>query len=179
MNSKNIKMKVMHSKLRSYLFIVSLSLLSMALFSCSSKDDDNNDGGGGSGTPGVNAISIRATSTGPETFLLITGEAGNNAKGVHFCYPDKDCKNVWKGSIKGVHSGQTFNLEISPRGDGMPNGVKANIFIQSGSGYFEVVEGRSYDDDGWEEFEAGKVLYKSEEFTTSGIIDLTWGDTSG
>ena len=160
---------------RRYLAI--LCTLVLALAACG--DDDDNGGssssnnstenGGGSASEDANGLGVVAENTGSGDFDV------NGAGDVTFCYADSGCESFSGDSFNTVFEGQQMEIEHS-EADREAVGLEMTFDIDEGTGVLHVVDGRSYEDDGWPEFDIGDILQTSEELNEGDTYTVTWGE---
>lgn len=129
----------------------------------------------------LNGIGIRAVNTGSEDFEISYGaHESEGTIGFSYCYSSSGCENL-EGDGGGyilIYPDKGNIVDESDPDDGQAVGVKVNVHIDAGTGYFEVVRGESYrDDDGFREFNPVEVVFTSNEFSAGSVTDFEWGET--
>lgn len=174
---RNPKSTIMR-KSKSIYPLVILFLIGTFAVSCS-KDDDNASADNSGST--LKSLAIRAVSTGSGDFEISNGMSTSpDAQGVDYCYKKKGCIHLMGSGAFTVFSDMSGIIDhSSPDEEGRVIGVKVSLHIDAGSGYFEVVRGKSYrSNGGFSEFDAGdEVVFKSETFSEGDLVEFSWGET--
>lgn len=120
-----------------------------------------------------NGLAVKAINTGTDD-LEISQDAEAS---IDFCYESEGCIELSGQSFSWVYEGEESLIDYSDD-EGKAVGIKVDFHVDNGSGYFEIVEGEAYRDDaGFLEFEEGKTLYTSDEFTEGNTVSYDYGET--
>ncbi|MTI88238.1 MAG: hypothetical protein FH748_09745 [Balneolaceae bacterium] len=122
-----------------------------------------------------NALAIRAVNTGSGNLEISQDSEATTI----FCYKSTSCGEAQGGggSFHTIFEDSESLIDYS-EDERQAKGVKIAFHVDEGSGYFEVISGRSYRDDaGFLEFEEGDVLYTSEAFSAGDVVVDSYGNT--
>jgi len=158
--------------------LIILFLIGVFAVSCSSDDDGTTNGSNSS----YKNLGIRAVNTGTEDLEISYGDMSTQgAQGFEFCYEGMECEHSEGGGSFWINPNMaSIIIKSSSDKEGQVIGVKANLQIDAGSGYIEVVRGRVENpEDVFPEFEVeGEPVYTTETFSEGDLIEFSWGETN-
>lgn len=118
----------------------------------------------------LESLGVRLVNTGSGEFEV----ESNGEKSIFFCYDD-GCETPGGGSFATVSENDQMVFHFSEP-ERQAIGAFVGFEVTSGQGRFELVNGVSYNDDGWQEFTVNDVIYTSEEFSNGDVAEYTYGD---
>ncbi len=154
-----------------------LGVLCVLLLAVAACGDDDNGGSSSNGngddnggqSQDANALGVVAENTGSGDF------DPNGVGSALYCYADSGCEEVGGESFNTVFEGQEMDIANTEPGREAV-GLEITFTIAEGTGILHVVDGRSYEDDGWPEFDVGEILDSSDELEAGDTHTITWGD---
>ena len=118
-----------------------------------------------------NGLAIEVTNTGSGDFEVGIGQTGDRV----FCYADTGCETVTGATFAIPGEGYSMILDQSDP-DREAVGAILTVVVDEGSGVVELVEGESWDDDGWEEFNVGGTIESAGTLSAGDEHTFTFGD---
>lgn len=153
--------------------MLSLAILFFAvLFAVSCSDSstgpENNSG----------LLAIRAINTGSVDFEVSYGmSTSKNEDGFTYCYSNEGCKPTSGGGAYTIFEGQPSVVDYSYPEQGAAVGIKVSLFVESGTGHFEVVRGKLDGEGVLAEFIVTDVVFTSDTYNKGDLVEFSWGKT--